>query len=248
MSEDLEKENTDNPVLSALSEIVEDAKKEASQNILFDSQASQKIPLKIRKGTREFDVAIEFAPSSDEEWFELMEAIPAAARRLKSVSVELFAPYAALGRNKAVARYGYADNPNWKTATRDSDYISAMKGYFDVWADTETVETSKELLDDEAESPVKLISNFNERECETQIFFQEASKDQTDEFMGALAGLPNKTALASAKKVSKERRLYALYTALKTREENYSDRIPAWHAVEAVTAFFNMEMQRLGKF
>lgn len=216
-------------------------------SVVFDAEANQKIPLTIRKGNQKFDVAIEFAPVSDEEWFNLLEAVPLAAKRIKTVSVELFEPFAALGREKAVARFGYAEKPNWKTATRDNDFIGGMKSYFDVTADREADET-KDLLDDEVETPVTLLSNFNGRECRTRILFGEASKAESDEFLAAIAGQPNKLVLAQAKKESKERRLFALYERLVKTKENYANRVPAWHAVEAVTDFFNQEMQRLGKF
>ncbi|MCY7374751.1 MAG: hypothetical protein LH472_02110 [Pyrinomonadaceae bacterium] len=213
----------------------------------YDADANQKIPLPIiEKGGKNYEVAIELSPITDEDYFQLMDDVAAAARRIKIISIDLFEPFAELGRRKAVARYGYKERDDWKTATRNVDYISAVKSYFHVSAEPESVDT-KELLDDDAATQIRLLPSFAGREVETFISFREENKAQMDEFLAALSGQPNKSALASSKKVSKERRVYELYEQLQVGSENYLNRIPAWHCVEAVTMFLNLEILRMGK-
>ncbi len=242
-------ETIENNIVGAITDIIKTAPDSvAKAEMLYDAAANQKIPLTVTKGGKSYDVAIELSKITADEYFQLMEDIPNGAKRIKTVSVDLFAPYAALGKEKAVARYGYKNRDDWRVATRDSDYISAVKSYLDVSAQTETVETG-DLLDDDDETAILLISNFGGRETNTSIFFREETKAEMDEYLAALGDQPQKNAIASNKKISKERRLFALYEAMTTRGEGYADgKVPVWHGIEAVAAFFNVSLARLGKF
>lgn len=250
MSPELEKEEEvkdERPALSKFAQIVEQANEPETSATIYDATINHKIPLTIAKGDKQFDVAIEFAPISNDEWFELMVAVPAGAKRIKTISIELFAPYAKLGREKAAARFGYKEKSNWREATRDSDFISGLKGYLNVVADNESIATD-DLLDDDADTPIKLKSEIEGVDWETCIYFREETKAEMDEFLAALSNQPDKTALATHKKQSAERRLFALYEALKTRVEGYKDDIvPAWHAVEAMKTYLDSQLVRLGK-
>ncbi len=247
LEKETEKETKARPDLTKIAQIIEQVNEPEKTSNLYDATVNRKIPLTISKGGREFGVAIEFAPVSNDEWFDLMSAIPEAVKRVKRVSIELFAPFAELGRAKAVARYGYKEKPDWRTATRDSDFISGLKSYLNVVADIESIATD-DLLDDDADTPIKLKSEIEGFDWETCIYFREESKTEMDEFIALLNDQPNKTALATHKKTSPERRLYALYEALNTRVEGYTDDVvPAWHAAEAVKTYFDSQLVRLGK-
>ncbi|MDQ3747967.1 MAG: hypothetical protein M3367_02965 [Acidobacteriota bacterium] len=253
MSPELEFEKADvqqtesPPAISELTEIVETATEQTAVSNLYDARANQKIPLTIAKGDKQFDVAIELAPVTDDEWFQLMADVPAGAKRIKTISVELFAPYAKLGREKLVNRFGYKDNPNWKLATRDKDCISALKSYLNVVANKDAIETD-DLLDDDVDTPVALSSEIVSIDWETTIYFREETKAEMDEFLAAFNNAPDKTAIATHKKTSAERRFYALGEALMTRSEGYkNDIVPAWHLVEAVKVYLDSQLVRLGK-
>lgn len=235
------------PALSKITQIIEQANERETPANIYDATVNRKIPLTIAKGEHQFDVAIEIAPVSNDEWFELIEAVFAGVKRIKTVSVEMFAPYAKLGREKAIARFGYKENPNWREATRDSDFISALKAYLNVVADTESIATD-DLLDDDADTPIKLKSEILSIDWETVIYFREETKAEMDEFLAALSNQPNKIILASHKKESAEHRIYALYEAMVTRTEGYKDEVvPAWHAVEATKTYLDSQLVRLGK-
>lgn len=223
---------------------------ETEPKITYQREVVQSIPLTIVRGERIFEVSILMGPMQDEQFFKLMEKVPENAKRVKGVSLELFAPYADLGRQLATGREGYVQREDWRQKTPSYDFIGAMQSYLHVTtakAD-DTVDSDLELLDDDAEVPVSLTPAFNGQECRTRIFFREETKDQMDEYLAAIGGEPQKNVIASHKKISKERRLFALYNQLKTRDENYSDAgVPAWHAIEAVSGFLNSQVARMGK-
>ena len=227
--------------VTALEEITEQAA------TLYDANAIQKIPLTITKGSKSYDVAIELEPITDDEYFQLIDDALDSAKKLKSVSIELFQPRADLARKKAIARYGYVENKDWKTATKDADFISALDSYLQVSANTES-ESVEDLLDDSDETPIVLASVFNGIETKTTIYFREETKAQMDEFLAIDGGLPQKNALASHKKISKQKRLFALYEALVKGSDGYASQIPAWHGLAAVAAYLSGQLQRMGKF
>jgi hypothetical protein len=68
-----------------------------------------------------------------------------------------------------------------------------------------------------------------------------------DEYFALQQNQPRKNVLASAKKVSKERRMFALYQELQVRADGYVNRVPAWHAIKAVEGFLQLQVARLGK-
>lgn len=214
----------------------------------YDAETNQRIPLTVEKDNKSYDVQIELTAISDDDYFLLTDSLSETAKRIKTVSVELFEPFADLGRRKAVARFGYkTENPNFKSLdSMEPDFIAATKSYLSCSESKDVVETS-DLLDDGDEFTINLLSNFNGTECPTKIFFRRETKTEMDEYFAALAGQPMKNALASAKKLSKEKRLFALYEAMKTGDEGYSNRVPAWHGIEAVSAHLNGQLARLGK-
>lgn len=210
----------------------------------YDADAVQSMPITVRKGSLVRTTAIDFNPMSDEAWFQLMASLPEHAKRMKKVSLEVFAPFATAGRALAAAAHNYGNRPDLLTAIPDEHYIQGFMLYLQVTpvADGETGEYSWD-----EDTPVKLVSAPNAVETETRIYFKEASKAQIDEYLAAKTGAPQENVLASAAVVSKERRIFALYNQLYTRSENYKSRIPAWHAVEAVSAFLESYVVNVGK-
>lgn len=226
--------------------LIDDEPKEEITQVIYDADAVQNIPLKIPKGERLHNVEWQMNPLSDEEYFALMERMPENAKRVATLSVELLAPYAELGKQKAISRKGYKERADWRERTHPHDYISMVQSYLSVTADNKSFSTD-ELLDDDAETPVTLISSFNGEKAITVCYFAEEKQADIDEFLAALNNEPPKNALASAAKESKERRLYKLYKKLHRRHEGYASRVPAFHAVEAISAFLNGQLIRLGK-
>lgn len=226
--------------------LIDDEPQEEASQVIYDADAKQTIPLKIEKGGKLHKVEWEMNPISDEEFFVLMEAMPENAKRIGTLSVELLAPYAEIGKKKAISRKGYKERADWRDRTHPHDYISIVQAYLTVAADNNSFSTD-ELLDDEAETAVTLISSFNKQKAKTVCYFAEEKQADIDEFLAALNNEPPKNALASAVKESKERRIYKLYKKLNRNNEGYASRVPAWHAIEAVSAFLNGQLIRLGK-
>lgn len=217
-------------------------------NQIYDRNKNQQVPLSIQKGNVVFDVAIEFSPLSDERYLAFADSYPNFAKKIKTLTFDLYSPLAELGRELAVARHGYKERSDWREKTRDSDYINAMKGLLTVRV-ADNTENAETLLDDDEETYIELISNFNGEEKKTKVWFREETKTEMDEFLAAVGDEPRKGVLASAKKISKERRLFELFQAISTKTENYeNDDIPAWHAIEAISGFMNLQIIRMGKF
>lgn len=214
--------------------------------VIYDRNATQRVPLVAPQGDKTFNVEVEIAPISDEDYFKLLEEIPENAKKIKGVSVDLFMPFANLGRRLAVARYGFKERSDWRERMNDTYFISAVQGVLECSATSDEEVIKDELLDDDAVIRIPLRAPFNGRECETEIFFREESKEEMDEFFAALRGDPKKGVLASAKKISKERRLFDLYQETRVEVKNYKDDlVPAWHAIEAVQVFFLRQFARV---
>jgi len=233
-------------VIETNPDLIDDEPQEEITQVIYDADAKQNIPLKLAKGNRLHNVEWEINPITDDEFFALMEAMPDNAKRVNRLSVELLAPFAELGKKKALSRKGYKERADWREKTKIQDYISIMQSYLYVVADDKSFSTD-ELLDDEAETPVSLIAGFSGKKVKTVCYFKEESQDDMDEFIAARDGAPPKNALASAAVLSSERRIYKLYKKLHVRHENYASRVPVWHAIEAVTAFLSAQITRLGK-
>lgn len=226
------------------------AEAEKPDEIIYDRNAVQRINLQIPRGEKLFDVSIELNPLSDADYLELLKEVPAAAKKLKGLSTELFAPFAEVAKKLAVARHGYAPRADWREKTHPNDYVGAMLLYLTVSAlpENETAETN-ELLDDEADVKIPLKSVFSGYDCFTSISFKGwETQEQRDEYIAAKEGQPRKNALASHSKLSKEERLLALYDDLFTVCENYADSdVPAWHRIAAIDAYFAGQLSRMGK-
>jgi hypothetical protein len=228
-------------------ELEDEPKPEPPPAVVYDRHAVQNVPMQIPRGDKTFNVSVDLAPIPDEDYFKLLEEIPENAKRVKTISVELFAPFANLGRRLAVARHGFKERPDWREATDDVYFINAVKGVLECVPVMEGAATD-ELLDDDAEIKVTLKSPFNGKECLTHVYFREESAEEMDEFFAALRGEPQKGVLASAKRISKERRLFALFEKTRLRVENYKNNdIPAWQAVAALESFLLMQFGRVGK-
>lgn len=228
-------------------------KKEKFDNVktkdaLYDADAKQTVYLDIHKGSKVYDVSWEMNPLDDETFFTLTDELPENARRLKDkVSTEIFMPLAEIGSTLAIKRHGYKERADWKEKTKPADYVSIMNTILKAEIITDEINTD-ELLDDSEETPVTLSVVFNGVEIRPIIYFKEETQAQIDEFLAIMAQQPQRNVLASAKKKSNERRMYELFTQLHAREEKYKSRVPAWHAVEAVKSFLDMQLGRLGKF
>lgn len=225
-----------------------DYEKEEKPALIYDRQAVQKVPLTVWRGDAAFDVAIEMNPLSDEDYFALMEEIPAHAKRVKAISTDFFAPLAEAGKRLAIARHGYREREDWREKTHPHDFVSAISLYLSVSVD-ENVPRASGLLDDDEDVRILLDSHFSGAECRTSVFFKGwETQSQRDEYLAAREGKPQAGRIASHKRLSTERRLYDLYLELTTGNENYAEGgVPAWHAVAAVEGYFSAQLLRMGK-
>lgn len=82
-------------------------------------------------------------------------------------------------------------------------------------------------------------------------FFKEAIKSQLDEALSLLFGGPNRSKLASSARNNNEPlasdRWLTLYDQVATGNEGYAKRVPKWHKIESVRAYFAQELARLGE-
>lgn len=242
-------ENT-TQLLEVSQNIIDETEKRAEKEkdkTVYDADAVQNIPLVLFHGSEMFEVSIEMNPVEDEEWLKLVESVPANIKKVKSISFELFAPFANLGREKATAQHNYEERSDWKTATPDEHFMQMMNSYLQVSANVDDSVTEKTVFRFTQDAPIRLTSNQSGNEVETVIYFKLATREQMDEYLLIEANTPNKNHLASAQKISKERRYLALYNELKTRDENYASRVPAWHAIEAVKVFMDTSISNMGK-
>jgi hypothetical protein len=229
-------------------ELLPDEEIEVKETRPYDADAVQAVNITVPRGEKNFHVSFKMNPLSDERFFKMVEQVPEQIKRIRIPSPEVFLPYAEVGRQLAIERFGYKPNPNWREKTHPHDFISAVIALTEVDFYFEGLEaTEDELLDDDAEVPIKLISAFDGEECITTIWFQEETKEVMDEYFALQQNQPRKNVLASAKKVSKERRMFALYQELQVRADGYVNRVPAWHAIKAVEGFLQLQVARLGK-
>ena len=156
----------------------------------------------IKKGNKIFDVSIDLAFLSNDRYFQLVEKVPEIFKRIQMVTLDAFAPFAELGKELAVARHGYKERDDWREATRDSDYINAVKSLL-LANGVYVNENDDNLLDDDEGTCIELVVTFNGSELKTKAFFREETKAEMDEFLAATSNEPRKNVLASAKKYPK---------------------------------------------
>lgn len=131
---------------------------ETLESLEYDRNANSKMPLVIPRGAKIYNTQIEFAPVSDDEFLALMEATKQTGERLKKLTIDFYDPLVALGKQKAVNAFGYAEKQGgWRAAVSDADYSQGIIKALDCTARHELEETT-ELLD--YDTPVKMAVFF----------------------------------------------------------------------------------------
>lgn len=216
---------------------------------LYDADASQIIPLEITKGARSYNVAHVLRPLSDERYFALDAELEEVSRRNENLSSALYEPKHRLWRELVEERIGYKERPDWREKTHQSDAVQAVNALlFAETAEGSDAPVFEELLDDEDLSVIALKARFSDREIETTHSFREETKAEFDRFVAIVTGAARREKLASMKKRNATRDLCELYDAVCAEQSGYAGRVPAWHKIVAVRAFFENQFSRLGKF
>lgn len=228
-------------------EVKKSEKSKENETILYDADAVQTIPLEITKGIKTYDVAHVLRPLSDERFFRLDAEVLETSRRSETLSSQIYEPKQNLWRELAEKRVGYAENPNWREKTHQSDTVQAISAllFSEAVKASDTIED--ELLNDDELTPVHLKCRFNSGFVETVHNFREETKDEFDIFFSIITGSPRKDKLASAKKRNPAREFAELYDVVCVSAEGYARRVPAWHKMVAARAFFEGQFTRLGK-
>lgn len=232
-----------------------EAKVAEQTEILYDSKATQTIPLHLEKNGKTFRVSHVVNPLPAERYFQFQESEISTINRLKRVSSSAADPLFKLWDELCTGTGGYtsSDTPEWKERVKREDALAAMSGLLYVTVlDNDEVESDdkEELYDDEAPSKVVFRAMFSGALVSLAHHFREPSLSESDEFLSITANQPNENQLASAVKQSEMEKLHRLGKRLLVNAEGYVDSsdIPAWHLAVTTKAHFMREAERMGKF
>jgi len=239
---------------AAIKKVLANDEASPTQNaeILYDSNATQIIPLTLTKNGKDFRVSFTMKPLSNERYFAFELEVSKMNEKAKRVSTDLYIPKEKLWSDLVESRAGYKETPDWKTATRQTDAVAAIQAilHTQVLAENEIEqETDEELFDDDALTAIPFRALQSGVLITLTHSFRQETKAEMDEFLAIETDATNQNALASAVKLSKAEKLSILGRKLIRETEGYASgsEIPAWHLAATIETFFVRQMARMGK-
>lgn len=250
----------------------------------YDADAPQRVELTIKrtdpqtKKIKKYRVAHLFAPMSDEQFFQ-HEAKKNIVQKVSGTDIlnvrtqdKNLQAAEWLWNQLATGREGYVERSDWKEKTDLLDKQTAIKDGLlavfpvndsdaDIFDDAllETVEGEEEfsddLVDEDAQTVVRLDCLFNNHPITTTHYFRAPSAKDTGDYEELMKRASNmmdgrrgfrqqkrNSQTAQISIPSKARELCALYDRLIINTDGYAGRVPAHHKRDAVLEIFTRDV------
>lgn len=227
----------------------------ASGPILYDTNASQSIPLHLEKNGRTYRVVHKLSPLSDSRYFTFRESEAGTISRLRRVNTSITKPMHDVWKElcEGIENYSFEHSDDWKDRVHLNDAVAALTGLLFVQIiDEAEIEPDGEsdVYDDDEPCRVGFRAMFSGALVSLEHRFREPSQSEADEFLSITSNQPNDRDLASSVKKSEAEKLAALGKRMLVDVVGYQDssRVPAWHLSQTCKAHFVRQAERLGKF
>lgn len=219
------------------------------KDVLFDSQATQRIKLVIEQNGETFELFHNMKPISDERFYELELEAEAVNKRAKTLKSSLVQPKFKLWQELVESIEGYEEDSQWRENMYPLDAVSVISQLLDVQAVLPESKGKAKGVLFSRNRPIEIITKrlFNGVLCVNSHFFRVETELERDEYLAIMSGEPSVLGLASAEKKCTAERLAVLYDRLCQDAEGYANLVPAPDKAAASMKFFQTQFERLGK-
>lgn len=218
-----------------------------NETIIYDTNAVQRIALKVEQGNETYKLYHHLKPLSPQRYIQFEKEVEQTFKGLGELSTEIYEPKRKLGIELIENAEGYEPSEEWRELIGLEIVQTINALFFCEIAPTPYKSEKQKGFNPNADSPVYLKVYYSGADVTTAIYFRPPTQAEINSFYRIDGDKPDNNQLASHAKKPKAQRLYELGVKMVTRSENYADKIPVWHIAKAIDQHFLQYHSRVGK-